>query len=137
MAYAWWASLASLSGMSVSGGRLRSFPAIISSMERREVVIERAPSLRLLSRSRWRSFKLPEVRWWANDLAPVWGLVAQGWAVREVDVRMKSAPLLPSQREPALRELLSCGAGCELIERYGEPGRGRTIFRLELSASHA
>jgi hypothetical protein len=100
--------------------------------ETRTVVIQKAPSIRLFQPGRFRTFKLPEARWWEEDLAPVRALVADGW--RKVRVTLEfggSVPGYAAWREQRARELTECHGDCELVETYGQAGRGRVVIELE------
>lgn len=95
------------------------------------VRIERAPPLRLLTPTRWRSFKMgPDRIVWEEAMREAQALLDAGWRVRLATVHWgRRVPCRGAAERRELRALLSCGEGC-MLEVDGAGGRAETTLTL-------
>jgi hypothetical protein len=99
-------------------------------MATRVVRIDRSPPRRLLAHHRWRTFKVgPDRQVWEQAMAPVWRAIDEGYDIARVFVQWGQSRPFGVERETRL--LTGCVDECELLDTYGEPGRGYTEFTLE------
>lgn len=100
--------------------------------EERMVRIERAPPVRLLAPTRYRSFKSgPDRLVWDDAMREVRDALANGWRVKRVVVDWGNRrPWVGADVERVLRRLLACEDGSELAIMGGTGRRSSTTFML-------
>lgn len=102
-------------------------------IERRTIIIERAPPRRLAPGARWRSFKRgPDHLVWQTDTEPLRRLLHEGWRIQRVmvDWGKRKPHLNHLAGDDWIRSMTGAHPDAAVATQWSGQGRGRTTVEL-------